>query len=137
MLADEYFDKVKSASSEIDCEEGGMSSGKLWSLKKNLFPKSRDPPTAMINSEGNLETDGEVIKEMAIEAYEERLKNRPIKQGLEDVKSAKEKLSESLMEKARTNKTPQWNMEDVSEVLKKLKKNKSRDPNGLANELMS
>ena len=85
MLADVYFQKVKRASSDIECEEGGTSSGKLWSLKKNLFPKSRGTATAMFNLKGNLVTDSEVIKDMALEANEESLKNRPIKEGLEDV----------------------------------------------------
>ena len=110
-LAEEYYEKVMNASSEIDCEEGGMSSGKLWSLKKTLFPRCRDPPTAMINTEGNLVTNEEEIKEMALKAYEERLKNRPIKEGLEDVKTSKERLCETLLIRARNNKTPPLSIE--------------------------
>ena len=33
----------------IDCEEGGTHSGRLWKLRKKLFPKSREPPTAMLD----------------------------------------------------------------------------------------
>ena len=33
-LADEFFEKVKDASEDIDCEEGGTKSEKLWNLKK-------------------------------------------------------------------------------------------------------
>ena len=39
------------------------------------------------------------------------------------------------MEKAKLNKTPPWDMKDIELILGKLKKAKSRDPNGLANEL--
>ena len=56
--AEEYFDKIKEKTAGIDCEEGGMNSGRLWSLKKELFPKNRDPPTAMLDPKsGNLLTN--------------------------------------------------------------------------------
>ena len=70
---------------------------------------------------------------MAVLAYKERLRNRPIKKGLEDVKDSKEKLAEQVMLVAKRNKTEPWSMDDLKEVLKSLKNNKSRDPNGLAN----
>ena len=56
-LATEYFDKVQEAARNLDCDEGGMSSGKLWALRKQLCPRTREPPTAMVDSEGNLVTD--------------------------------------------------------------------------------
>ena len=50
-LADKYakenYDKIKEKVGDIDCEVGGLSSGGLWNLKKDIFPKSREPPTAM------------------------------------------------------------------------------------------
>ena len=134
-LADEYFDKVKEANAGIDCDEGGSMASELWKLKRQLCPRSRDPPTAMLDDEDNLVTNEDQIKHMAVKAYKERLRNRPIAEGLEHVKDAKEKLADILMEKARLNKTPPWTMEELELVLNKLKKDKSRDPNGLANEL--
>ena len=62
-----------------------------------MCPKSCDPPTAMVDKEGNLVTNQEDIKELAKKAYQERLRNRPIKQGLEDNKESKERLAEKLM----------------------------------------
>ena len=135
-LAEEYFLKVKKATEDIDSSEGGNISGELWKLKKKLCPSSRDPPTAMMDGEGNLVTNVEKIKEMAVEAYKERLGSRPIKEGLEDVKDAKERLAEQLMMVAKNNKTDPWTIDNLEEVLKNLKNNKSRDPNVLANELL-
>jgi hypothetical protein len=134
-LADEYFDKVKEANAGIDCDEGGSMASELWKLKRQLCPRSRDPPTAMLDDEDTLITNEDQIKHMAVKAYKERLRNRPIAEGLEHVKDAKEKLADILMEKAKLNKTPPWTMEELELVLNKLKKDKSRDPNGLANEL--
>ena len=134
-LADEYFGKVKEATAGIDCEDGGNIAAELWKLKKQLCPRSRDPPSAMLDKDDNLITNEDQIKAMAVSAYEERLKNRPIKEGLEHILEAKEKLANKLMDEAKQNKTPPWNIQDLQIVLYKLKNNKSRDPNGLVNEL--
>ena len=68
-LAEEYFDKIKLASKDIDCIQGGNVSSEIWKLKKQICPRSRDPPTAMMNNDGNLVTDTEAIKDMAVKAY--------------------------------------------------------------------
>ena len=60
----------------IDCNDGGVNSGKLWSLRKKLCPKSRDPPTAMVDSSGNLVTSPPVIEEIALDTFKNRLKNK-------------------------------------------------------------
>ena len=61
-LAEEYFNKVKLASRDIDCAEGGNISSEMGKLKKEIFPLSTDPPTAMMDDEGNLVTNAEIIK---------------------------------------------------------------------------
>ena len=55
-LADDYFKKVKEASSTIDCLDGGNMTTELWKLKKQLCPQSSDVPTAMLDEEDNLVT---------------------------------------------------------------------------------
>ena len=109
-LAETYFKKISDATSDINCDEGGMSSGKLWNLKKQLFPRSRDPPTAMLDNSDNLVTNVETIKKLAVEAYKERLKSRQMKEGMEDVREAKERLTKQVLETAANNKTPPWNI---------------------------
>ena len=65
--AKENFEKIKERTGNADNEQAGMSAGSLWSLKKELFPQSRDPPTAMIDpSSGNLLTSEEKIQEAAV-----------------------------------------------------------------------
>ena len=41
------------------------------------------------------------ILRMAIKAYKKKLKYRPIKEGMEEIKDAKEILAENLMEEAK------------------------------------
>ena len=62
----------------------------------------------MLDDDDNLVTNDDQIKQMALKAYEDRLRTRPIKEGLEHILDAKEKLADSLMEKANLNKTPPW-----------------------------
>ena len=104
--ANEYYEKIKEKTSGIDCEDGGLNSGNLWNLKKEIFPKSRDPPTAMIDPvSGNLLTSEDKIEEAAINVYTERIKNRPIKDDLKHIKDAKEMLCEKLLKIAKRRKT--------------------------------
>ena len=58
-----------------------------------------------------------------------------MKNTLQHIKEAKEKLCEQVLKVAGSNKTPDWKMKDLELVLKHLKKQKSRDPLGLANDI--
>ena len=58
-----------------------------------------------------------------------------MKNTLQHIKEAKEKLCEKVLKVAERNKTPDWKMKDLEFVLKHLKKQKSRDPLGLANDI--
>ena len=134
--AEEFHNKIDQNTNGIDCQEGGFNSGNLWNLKKQIFPKCKDPPTAMLDPKtGNLLTSEEKIEEVAIEIYKQRLHNRPMNKNMKQIKDAKELLCEKLLSVAKLKKTPDWTMKDLSVVLKKLKKQKSRDPYGLANDL--
>ena len=133
--AEENRRKILEEISGIECNEGGVNSGKLWKLRKKLFPKSRDPPTAMMDLDGNLVTCEKKVEDLAINEYERRLQNRTIKDDLSSLKIQKENLCHLRLDQAKKNKTPDWTMEQLEKVLKELKPNKSRDPMGYANEI--
>ena len=139
-LAEKYvednFNIIKEKTDGFDCEDGGLNSGVLWNMKKQLFPKCRDPPTAMKDPiSGNLLTSDEKINKAAVNVYKQRLENRPMKHELNHIRQAKEKLCENILKIAKNNKTPPWTIKDLEKVLKNLKKQKSRDPFGLANDI--
>ena len=54
--AEDNYNKIMDEIKGIDCEDGGVNPGKLWNLKRKLCPKNRDPPTAMLDPNGNLIT---------------------------------------------------------------------------------
>ena len=139
-LADKYaednFRKISDKTANMNAEDGGINPGSLWNLKREMFPKSREPLTAMKDPlSGNLLTTHDKINEAAINVYSERLKNRPMKNTLQHIRVAKEKLCEKVLKVAKRNVTPDWTMKDLEAVLKHLKKQKSRDPLGLANDI--
>ena len=135
ICAEENRQKILDEISGIECEEGGINSGKLWKLKKKLFPNSRDPPTAMLDPEGNLVTCEKKVEELELNEYKRRLQNRPMKDSLAELKNEKEELCKLRLNLAKQNKTPDWTIDQLEKVLKGLKSNKSRDPIGLANEI--
>ena len=92
----ENYNKIENETNKYDCDDGGFHSGKLWNLKKHLFPKHRDPPTAMKDDAGNLLTSSDEINELALKKLAiERLRNRPIKIGLEEMKEKKTFVKET------------------------------------------
>ena len=135
-LADKYardnFEKIKQRTGNTDSEDGGLKKDSLWNLKKELFPQTRDPPTAMIDPEtGNLLTTDENIQQAALKNYAKRLENEPIKDSFKHIKEAKEILCEKLLKVAKTRKTPPWKMRHLERVLKYLKKEQNQDPTRL------
>jgi hypothetical protein len=112
-----------------------MNAGKLWKLKKKLSPRGRDPPTAMLDPFGNLVTSTAGVAKLALNHYQNILENKPINEDLKHVQVDKEELCDIRLEIAKQNKSPDWDMTDLDNVLRYLKNNKSRDPLGLANEI--
>ena len=126
--AKEYFDKIKERTGHAT-EDGKVNVASLWNLKKELFPQSRDPPTAMKDPRnGNLLSTEDKIQDAAVYSYTKRLENKPMKDNLKHIKDAKELLCDKIIKAAQTNITPPWEMKHLEKVLKYLKKNKSRDP---------
>ena len=135
LCAKSNYEKIKEEINNIKCDEGGVNSGNLWKLKKKLNPRCRDPPTAMCDVYGNLVTSDTAIRSLAVETYRKRLENRKMKDDLKHIQEDKEELCKLRIKLAKKNKTPPWTMAQLETVLNYLKKNKSRDPLGYANEL--
>ena len=76
MCAESNYRKIKEEIDNINCDEGGVSSGHLWKLKKKLSPKCRDPPTAMMDTQGNPLTSPDAIMSLARITYSKRLENK-------------------------------------------------------------
>ena len=107
----------------------------MWRLKNKLLPKSYDPPMAKKDKHGNLVTAPEALKQLYLETYKERLKHRKIQDEYLENYEKKVKLWELRFENLQSKRSARWNFEDLEEAIKSLKRNKTRDPGGLINEL--
>ena len=114
----------------------GSGRKKLWSLLKKKFPKSSHAiPVAKKDGKGNLVTHHKELKKLYLKTYTQRMRNRPMKADLEELKDLKEELFDIRLKLASKKKSEPWTMADLEKALKTLKKDKARDPNGWCNEL--
>jgi hypothetical protein len=86
-------------------------------------------------SDGKLVSSHKQLKDLYLNTFVHRLRQRPIKKDFAYLKHLKEVLCSKRMEYAKARKTEDWTMEKLEKVLKALKKNKSRDPHGFINEI--
>ena len=132
VIDDMNIEMVKGTLNELD---GGAQKG-LWSLKKKINPKIKQTlPTGKKNIEGCVVTNPEELKELYLQTFLHRLRERPIKEGFEKLMEIKEELFMLILEAAKLNKRKPWNMNDLEAALASLKKEKLRDADGLINEL--
>ena len=96
---------------------------------------SQPIPTAKNDKKGNLVANHLDLKNLYLKTYKQRMRNRPIKEALRELKDKKENLFNMRLKLAEERKSEPWNISQLEEALKALKKNKSRDPNGWINEL--
>ena len=129
--------KVQEQIDAISDADGRVNTSGAWKLRKKLCPKPLEQLTAKIDKGGNLVTNPEAIKEIYLEAYADRLKHRDIIPELEHHKILREQLFYERLALAKSNKSPPWTMDQLDNVLKKLKKGKATDPAGLVNELFA
>ena len=89
----------------------------------------------MLDGNGNLLTSEKAIKDKALQVYSDRLEANKIEDNLVNHEEVINELCETRMRLCRLNKTEPWDKEDLKVVLKQLQNEKSRDAEGLANEL--
>ena len=125
--AESNYNKVVEELKAMNADGGKINSQKFWKLKKKIFKKSRDPPVAMFNKNGELLTNRKDIEDRAVEAYTERLKPNKIVEHLESYQDIENKLCETRLKLTKLNKTEPWTIPDLDQVIKDLDKDKSRD----------
>ena len=82
--AEKRYDKVVQELNKMKPEEGRIDAQKFWKMKKRLFPKNNDPPSAMLDKDGTILTSKTEIEKRAIDVYTDRLKANKIKDHLKD-----------------------------------------------------
>ena len=138
-ISDEFKNELESNLKSIGGDTQSISGSgriKLWQVLKKHYPKNiQSPPVGKKDESGNMITNHEALKKLYFQTYQQRLRNRPIKEELEEFKSLKEELFELRLKIAQSSKSKPWTMDDLNRILDKLKPGKARDPNGWCTEI--
>ena len=114
----------------------GSGRKQLWGLLKKKYPKTSPAiPVGKRNNKGKIITDHVELKHLYLQTYLRRLRNRPGNDDLEEIRKFKIALFEIRLKNSEFKKSDPWKMEQLENVLKNLKTEKARDPNGLINEI--
>ena len=120
----ENVEKIKSQVQGLSSISGEFSSGKMWQVKKALFPQINDKPMAKKDKSGNIITSKDALKSLYINTYHDRLNEKDIAEDLKDLKTYKEILCNKRIELVKLNKSEEVTIEKLEKVLNGLKKNK-------------
>ena len=108
----------------------------VWKVLKTIGPKYTSPiPIAKRNFKGKLESNPAEIKKLLAQEYKQRLRSRPIRPDLGDLKERRKEIFEMHLKLAEGIKSTPWKMSDLDKALSDLKNNKARDPAGYINEI--
>ena len=80
-------------------------------------------------------SDSKDIKILLAKEYRERLRDRPLRPDLQNIKQRRKLIFQTRLNQAIKNKSPDWNISEINFVLSNLKNNISRDHEGFLNEL--
>ena len=90
---------------------------------------------AKFDRKGNLISAPRALKQLYLNHYVQRLKHRGIRTDYRENHDKKVRLWQLRSERWKVKVTDGWSVKDLRRAIKLLKNNKSRDPNGLLNEL--
>ena len=127
--------KIKKNLNEINHNPNSKQTG-IWKVKTKFFPKKMTTlPTAKYNKNGQIITGKVELKQIYLEHFHHRLRERPIRPDLEQYKKEIENEFESILNSTTENKYQDWNSDDLKKVIKSLKKSQSPDALGMVNEM--
>ena len=134
-VAEKKYHSVVEELNKMKPNKGKIDAQRFWKIKKKLFPKSRDPPSAMLDKFHNLLTTQEAIEARALEVYSERLQPNPTKEHLKSLEETTNKLCDIRLKLLKSTQTEPWTLDDLSQAVKDLSRGNARDALGHANEL--
>ena len=128
--------KVKENFNELGGNDGNVNHQGIWKAKRKCFPKIKPTiPVGKKNLKDQIITNPEELKELYLETFKFRLRQRSVKPGYEDILDKQEQLFNLRLEASKRKKTIPWTLKDLDVALKSLKSGKCRDPEGLIREI--
>ena len=134
-VAEKKYQMLVKELKKMNPEKGKIDSQRFWKMKKKVFPKSKDLPSAMLDKFSNLLTTQESIEARALEVYGESLQPNAIKEHLKSLEENINKLCDLRLNLLKSIESDPWTLDDLKRAVKDLDRDKSRDALGHANEL--
>ena len=134
--AEENRNKIMKEFKTFSDNPEGINLHQMWQRLKKICPKSGTTlPTAKKNHRGRIVSAPGELKKLLAKEYKERLRDRPRRPDLSHLDERRNEIFQRKLKLAEANESREWNMDDVDQALKDLKTNKSRDYEGLINEI--
>ena len=128
--------KVSDNFKALNGKDGDLSHQGIWKIKKKYFPKIKPSlPAGKLNMKKQLITNPAELKELYLQTFKFRLRQRQPQPGFEELLEDQKELCKLRAELAKEEKTQPWSMADLDTAIKSLKNGKCRDPEGLIREL--
>ena len=108
IVAENNTKKVKSIIEESKSSDGGFSQLLYWKLKRKLIGKDIDPPSAKVDKNGALVTSQNMLNELYLNTYIERLSPNEESEEIGDILKLKNELWKIRSRLMRDNKTEKW-----------------------------
>ena len=108
----------------------------LWKTMNKLWPKVETKlPSAKKNRRGQIISEPNALKLLLAKEYKERLRARPVRPDFDDSEILKQEIFKMKLKIAASKKSNPWTMQNLDKALSDLKIGRSRDPEGLINEI--
>ena len=131
-----FVKKINETINEIT-QTGGLDGGNFWEFKKRMDNKKREERIAMKDKGGNVHESPKSIKEIFANFYEELLGSNPARNEEEEKNEEEvEKMFRQFELIAESDVASEITEKDVLEAIKKLKKKKAADQDGMKNEMI-
>ena len=121
---------VKEHFNEITNSDDQVCRLNMWRLKQKLCPRNIDPPMAKKSANGELISNPDVLKQLYVDTYKQRLRHRIIRPGYEELEVLRNYLFEVRLSLSKTIKSQPWNKSQLVKVLCSMKTGKSCDALG-------
>ena len=134
--AEVNYQKIKNNFESLSQDPENVNISEIWKKMNKLWPKFGPTlPTAKKNHNGKVVSDPKELKKLLAKEYKDRLRTRPLREDLIESEKRKKLIFELKMSLAASMKSKKWTILDLEGALCDLKNNKSRDNEGLINEI--
>ena len=121
------MEKLARVLGKLDTEKGGTNTTNVWKEFRKAYPKKSKPlPTGVKNINGKGITNPKEKKDITLKHFVHRMRKRPKHDEVKEIMTIEDDTFKKRLEKAKQNKSPPFNTDELNLVLKSLKTGKKQ-----------